>query len=441
MKRILAIILTACMLFALAACSGNDNTNQKTSDSPSQSPENSTSVSPAPSTPSSSSSPVVPPSEDELGTDPLDKVGFYDPDYDYNANKRYKVAYVTLGLSVFHADFDLAFQHWASVSNVEYTGVYSVADNDAFLNQIRAFKDQGYDGLLFDPDMMLYPAIADRCKEVDIEWMGCLGQASTFENGKSTGLLHPYIGHNHYQFGIECTKKVVEYKEQNWPDVDMADVGYLVVDMTTSPPIHERVVAAQATWNEMFPDLPNNIFIVDTSSGSMNIDTANNLATAVLTSNPQFEYWISFATIDDFAQGVAMALENLGMENNGVVSTVGGTSLRAQWDAGQQTAWKYAYNTPNTIYGEPIFFALYAYMSGQATPETIWPSWKNKSSQYGAEYAQLSLPSYWMEYETYRLLFGWADVYAGSSTYGYDTAGISRDLYSTRLAIPEEYKG
>ncbi len=437
MKKLFAILLTVCMAVTLAACAGDTSTRNGTSAQPSANTDAST-------PPTVETIPTAPLTEEDTGLDPLDKIGFYDPDYDYSQNKKFKVAYMVLGMTAFNNDFDKAFEHWASLSNVDYTGIWSAADNDSFLTQIRAFKDQGYDGLLMDPDMMIYPAIAEICDEIDMQWMGGMGQAMKWkDDGSPDGLVHPYVGHNHFTFGTACANKLLDYAAQTWPDVPLSDIGYMAIDMALSPPLHQRVEGAMQAWAEA--GAPNgNMFIADVG-GDMTLDAAQNVAMAQLTTNAQYDHWLIFGVVDDFAQGAANALENLGFADNSCVATVGGSMLRTAWDEGRTSAWRYAYNTPNTIYGEPIFFALYAFMSGQATPETIWPSWVNKSpdsvANFGDTYAQLLLPSYWMEYETYKTLYAWADVYAQDNTFGYPNEGITRDQYPSRLAIPESYRG
>jgi ABC-type sugar transport system substrate-binding protein len=424
------------MALTLAACAGGGTTTE-----PSTAP--SAASTPA-ATPSAEATPAEPLTEEALGTDPLDKVGFYDPSYDYTANKKFKVAYMTIGMTVFNNDFDKAFAHWAELSNVDYTGIWSATDNDSFLTQIRAFKDQGYDGLLMDPDMMIYPSIAEICAEIDIQWMGGMGAAMKWtEEGMPNGLVHPYVGFDHLTFGQNCGNKLLEYAAQTWPDVALSDIGFLSVDFALSPPLHQRVEGAMQAWTAAgVPE--GNMFIADVGS-DMTLDTAQNVATAQLTTNAQFDHWLVVGVIDDFAQGAANALENLGLAETACVVTVGGTMLRTAWDEGSSSAWRYAITTPNAIYGEPIFFALYAFMSGQATPETIWPSWVNHNpdavTYYGETYAQLLLPAYWMDQETYKQLFAWADVYAVDNNYGYPTDGITRDQYPSRIAIPEYYKG
>jgi predicted small lipoprotein YifL len=439
MKKLFALLLAVCMVLSLAACGSKTTTETSATPAASSAPA---SDSAAPASPSESAS-AAPLTEESTGTQPLDKVGFYDPSYDYTQNKKFKVGYMCIGMTVFNNDFDKAFAHWASLSNVDYTGIWSASDNDGFLTQIRAFKDQGYDGLLMDPDMMIYSSINKICTEIGMQWMGGMGAAMNYkEDGTPNGLVHPYVGFDHLVFGTNCGTKLLDYAKTAWPDVALSDIGFLSIDFALSPPLHQRVQGAEQAWKAAgVPE--SNIFVADVGS-DMTLDTAQNVATAQLTTNAQFEHWLVVGVIDDFAQGAANALENLGLADKSCVVTVGGTMLRSAWDQGQASAWRFAMTTPNAIYGEPIFFALYAFMSGQAKPETIWPSWVNHNAEatkyYGETYAQLQLPAYWMEQDSYKKLFAWADVYAKDNCYGYPTEGITRDQYPSRIAIPDSYK-
>jgi hypothetical protein len=447
MKKLLALFLAVCMVISLAACAGGGATTDASA-TPSAAGTAPASASAAPSADAAASAsgtaPAGPLTDQDTGSQPLDKVGFYDPNYDYTQNKKFKVGYMCIGMTVFNNDFDKGFAHWAKLANVDYTGIWSASDNDGFLTQIRAFKDQGYDGLLMDPDMLIYPSIAQICDEIGMQWMGGMGQAMKYkEDGTPNGLVHPYVGFDHLTYGVACGNKLLEYAKQTWPDVALADIGFLSIDMALSPPLHQRVTGAMQAWTAAgVPEA--NQFVADVG-GDMTLDAAQNVATAQLTTNAQFDHWLILGVIDDFAQGAANALENLGLSDNACVVTVGGTMLRTAWDEGRTSAWRYAYTTPNAIYGEPIFFALYAFMSGQAKPETIWPSWINHNAEsvkyFGDTYAQLLLPSYWMDHETYKTLHAWADVYAQDNSYGYPTEGITRDQYPSRVAIPDYYKG
>jgi DNA-binding LacI/PurR family transcriptional regulator len=436
MKKALALILALSLCLGLFACGNGDG---GTSPTPSTAPATET-------PPVDPGTPTAPP---DLGNDLLDKVGFYDPDYDYSANKKYKFTYMVVGMETpFNQDFHKGFTHWASKANVEYDAQIRVAaTNEDYLAQLSQIKEQGYDGLLADPDMTVYAQIAQICSEIGLQWMGGMGSAQAMsidaDGNVSLGkLLHPYVGFSHFEYGIEVANKLLAYAKANWADIPLDEIGLLQLDMAISPPLHQRIEGSTQAWlaaggsqdNIVYADVP-----------EMTQQAAQAQAQAAISQNSQFEYWLVVAVIDDFAAAAAESLEQLGLGDQACGATVGGTMLMQQWDSGRTTSWKYALSTPTGMYAEPIFFALYAFVNGDATPENIWPSWINHSAEsvafYGDTYAQLMLPSYWMEQDSYKKLFAWADVYMGGVIYGYDQTGITRDDFPGRVSVPDYYKG
>ena len=57
-----------------------------------------------------------------------------------------------------------------------------------------------------------------------------------------------------------------------------------------------------------------------------------------------------------------------------------------------------------------------------------------------------ALPAFWIEYETYKHVIKWSDIYAGSDYYAdypaeFNGKEITRDDFSVRVEIPEGYAG
>ena len=85
------------------------------------------------------------------------------------------------------------------------------------------------------------------------------------------------------------------------------------------------------------------------------------------------------------------------------------------------STWQTAIYTAQDMYSEPIICALYAFMSGQATPETIWPDWKNPAD--GGTYAKLYLNSATLRHEDYQEYMEWVDSYTGMDNSNYEYNG------------------
>ena len=180
-------------------------------------------------------------------------------------------------------------------------------------------------------------------------------------------------------------------------------------------------------------------FEIDVSSYGMTLQGAIDGATPVLSTNDQYKYWLIFGLIDDLAMGAATVVDQMGLTETSCINCIGGPGLQTQLDAGQHTAFRYAYATPNLLYAEPIIGALYAFKMGWATPDTLWPSWV-KASDHGGEghsYANLLLPSYWIDESNYQQFYAWADMYSGDDYYGYSQEGVSIDDYSPFVEVPD----
>lgn len=442
MKKFLAIILVLVMCFSFVACNSDKpsddaaNTDGAGTSDPVNTGDN--------STPSNTGGTDLGGEGDgpiDTGSEDLDLIGMYNPDYDYSQNPTYKVAYVVLATGVLYEAFGTAFEHWCSVMNMEYLGLREFAgDKDAYLTGLTTIAREA-DGLLIDPDAQMYTRCAEILDELGKPWMGCMAAPRDYEQD-GMPLLHPFVGFDNYQVGTIMVPKLLEFKEELWPDVDWSEVGFITVDFSISPPLHDRERGAYDTLSQLQPELLDNYFVADTAINTFDVDTSSQVVSSVLATNPHIEYWLIFAEVDTMAQGSAAAVDTVGLTDTSAVVTFGGTGLQLQWDSGTQDAWRAACYLPQTLYAEPIIGALYAYMSGQAEPNTIWPSWCNVNDQGGEDgpYASRLLPAFWIEYDNYKAMIKWSDVYSNSNFFpDYPADGLTRDSYSAAVTIPASY--
>lgn len=433
MKKILAILLVVVLMLSLVACGGDSNTNTE----PEKKPESSDNNTPA--APSNSGGNAL--ADDEENAQPIDntatgEIGMYNPDYDYAANKTYKVCYYVLTTGVLYEAFGDAFAHWCSVANMEYGGLIDAGGNkDQYLSNLTTLAGQ-YDGILIDPDAEQYTRCAEILNETTCAWMGCMAAARDYTK-EGSPLLHPYCGFDNVLVGEMMVPELMKIKNELWPDVDDSEFGFITVDFSVSPPLHERATGCYNALTALDPSWADRYYVADCSISTFDVDTSNTVVSAVLAEHSDIEYWLVFAEIDDMAQGAAAAFDTIGLTDTAAVVTFGGTGLQLQWDAGQQDAWREACYLPQTIYAEPIIFALYAYMNGDITPEDIWPEWVDA---HDGGYAKRLLPAFWITYENYQHVIRWSDIYAGSDYYpAYPSDGITRDDFSTKVNIPASY--
>ena len=465
MKKILAVFLIALMLFSLIACNSGDGgvasqapSESGTSSAPAETSSAPSSTQPAPSASGNQAAPpgtTAPPEKEELtftgnfGDDPLDMVGWYDPDYNYAANPTYVVQYMVANVSVLNQQASDAFEHWAGLMNVEYRGMWAASgDNDLYLSTIPLMAAD-VDGFVFDPDSSIIPRVAEITDELGKPWM-CYMSKARADNVVTAPLIHPNVGFDNYYRGTLLFDKLMEFKDRLWPDVPMEDFGFLCVDYSLSVDIHDRYLGCLYSYQQA--GLPeDHFFLADCASGKFDTDTASQLTSAMLAAQPQFEYWLISAANDDLAMGAAAAVETFGLTDNTAAVSCGGSGLQVQFDAGVQTAWRSANFSPNVIFAEGVLGALYAFMSGRATPETIWPSWINVNDRGDVfdsngnlvkegSYARVLLPTYWIEFDNYQHFLRWSDIYAGFDYFSqYPSEGINKDDYSARADIPSYY--
>jgi ABC-type sugar transport system substrate-binding protein len=413
MKKVMAILIATLMVFSLFACSSTPaSTSPSASASASTAPSGDTSASP------SAAGNV--------------EVGFFDSSVDYTKNTKYKVAYMYSGTSVLYDMFSKAFEGWAKRMNVDYNS-FSATDADQFLTTIQTYADQGYNGLLLDPDSTTYPAVVSLMKDVKLPWMGCMSGAYD-DSGK---LVHPAVGFDNVGFGHDMFQWCIDYAKKNWPDATPENTGGIFVGYSVVPLLEQRHTGAHdafiaAGYKE------SNFFFADGVTGDMTAQTGYNLSATIMASNPNIKYWIGCGFFDDYTDGIVRAAADAGKSDTTVCSTAGGSALINHWDAGETSSWKSAIFTDQRLYAEPIFCGLYAMMSGQATAETLWPEWVDHSK--GETYANLQLPSTTITQDMYKDYLSFVDKYTGIVQYSQYNITDPK-TYPTKLEAPASYKG
>ena len=369
------------------------------------------------------------------------EIGMFNLDYDYFANPRFRVQYVILNFSGLHDTFHRAFTSWAERANVEYLGFIEFSnDADQFMMSLPMLAE-GADGLVLDPDQQMYNRIAEVLADLGTPWMSGMAVPQDMET-EGFPLMHPYAGFNQDFIGRQFPSHIINGARRMWPDVPLNEFGFIVIDHSTVFALHQRALGALASLEENYSEyftLGENLFVADTSIGMWDIDTSNDVVSAILAMNPQITRWLAFGLVDTQAQGAALALDMAGYEDDSYVSAFGGEGARLMWDAGQSSAWRSAGSSATMVFGEPIFFALYAFMAGHATPETLWPEWVNCAD--GEVYPSRLIPFFWVTQENYRYVYAWGDVYGGSNLFPeYSREGITHDTFSARVPIPAFYR-
>ena len=422
MRKAMAIILVLLMAVSLFACNKTTTTSPSPSTAPSTAP--STEPSAAPSTEANPSTEASPGAEKA-------KVGYYDPSMDYSKNPNYKVAYIMSSTSVLYDMFSKAFKAWSERANCTYNDFSCNSDNDLFITTVQTYGDQGYNGLLLDPDSTIYPRVTEICDELKMPYMGCMAPALD-DDGK---MVHPYIGFDNYQAGVAMATFNVDYAKKNFADAKPEELGAIFIGYSVVPVLAEREAGYLDTFKAAFPNSANNYYFCDGVTGKMDAQTGYDLAAATISAHAEIKYWLISGFFDDYTDGAARAIEAAGKTETTVCSTFGGSGLINQWDAGETgSAWRGAVYTDQRLYAEPIFFGLYALITGEATPETLFPEWVNHKN--GDTYATVQLPTAVITQDMYREYLMWVDTYTGIHQNEYD---VTPGNYSPYAEVPASY--
>ena len=440
MKKALALLLALLMVLSLVACGGNGEDAKE------------------PSTPSGDTTPAgddntgdetpavteATPNMNEDGTPNLDRIAYYDRNYDYTQNEKFKVMYLAASSSFLYQMGADAYAHWAPLFNCEWCDfVSSEGDSDLYMTQLQQNIDSGVQGFVLDPDNTIFPAVAELLTNYpEIQWMSQMSPPRDGETGDGLpvggNMIHPYIGFDNYEAGAQQVLYLDEWRKANIPDASWDEIGLACFTYSVSPPLAEREVGARETFEKVGGNM-DNYTAVDCVSGGLTQQSGIDTFTPVVTNNPNLKYWLIVGLIDDFAQGAAVVVDQAGLTDNSCITAFGGAGWIAQTDAGQQNAFRAALFTANNLYSEPILGCVYAFLMGWATPETIFPSWikENDHGGEGHTYASVLLPTCWLEPDTYQQYLEWSDWYAKADAYKYDVE-IKGDEYSPFVEVPSE---
>ena len=381
------------------------------------------------------------------------ETGMYNPDYDYSALPRYKVAYIVLNNTHnLYTSYGTAYEHWASLMNVEYQGLIDFAgDGDELLGELSALAHEN-DGLIIDAGENMLPRIKEIMDVAGTPWMSNAMAPRDSKTGGTT-VLHPGFNYDHYTRGGEVAAKLLEYRDKLWPDVPDTEFGFITTDYSISPLHHQRALGAGYKIEEIAPHFmnENRYFVVDLSvvyeqwGQKPHFDNVDSYAIhgEVIEVNPQIRYWLVFAQTDDMALSAADVLDYMGYAETSFIASSGTSKVpHEQWENSSDSAWKAVYDIPMAIYAELAIGALHAFMAGWATPETIWPEWVNvnDSGGEGHTYASRIPPMYWIDCDNYREVLKWFDIYAGTDYFPeYPIGDLTRYSYSTVVEVPDYY--
>jgi hypothetical protein len=367
MKKILAILLVVCMTVALFACGG------KTDPTPSSAPTPTAPVE-SPSEPGGAT-PTAPATDGiPLGT----ILGG-----DHTSREKFKIVYMCNTLAwAWNAAIADTLGKLGTPLNYEFTAWACNNDFDAFLNNIPAFANQGYQGFVLGIDDTLAQSAMDACKEAGVSF---IAESTTIMN--SDGVC---IWSSVQQAQVKNGETAVQWLYDHWKDywtdetLDGKKVGLIGLNYSAVSGINERKPGVEGKFNELFPDgkfFDGDLAALGTTGFSS--EGGNQLATQIYSQNPDIEKWFVVAYVDDWAIGATRAAEQQNITDKTLVVSIQADAFLAEM-ANNYTGNVYvaACAVSSTEFAIDMANYLVATLEGLTTPETIWAEYHDAGGSY-----------------------------------------------------------
>lgn len=417
--RLFALLLTLLITLSLLACSSDSSQNK---------PGSVSSYSAEPSAAGENSDANA--SSDKYGSDQTLASGFglYREDFDYSTMERFSVVGMFNEMNSMYQEMDYYFKIWAERTNCDYTMFDAGRDSDAFITAIETYANQGVDGVIINPDAAVMPRIVEVLEENDMNYMSGFSPAVYSDNTYA----HPFVGTDNYEIGHTLGSWLANYAD-TIEGFDLSKAAVVWMDWSVSNEIHLRGIGVWYAWDEHFGNAKDAFKYIDAvSEGTMTEEVGYNLMSSLIVTNKDIKYWFAATTIESFAFGAARALEDYGLDETSACCNNGADSLVVQWDKGIQTCYRAANSIQQAARTNAYWNALYAFMAGWATPESIWPDCKPD----GETYAYVILEPHMVTYDTYKSYYAWGDHISGHTKYGYEYDGSEFEPYTISKEYP-----
>jgi ABC-type sugar transport system substrate-binding protein len=371
MKKTLVILLALIMAISLAACSSGDKKDDTAKDKDSK--------------------PIVA-AEPDKGAN---TVGYITDDVDHFARDPYNFVYMYYDDSPLVDSTYASFVNLGTVYNFNMTKMSGDESPETYMTNLQALIDRGdVDGFFIDTDPQFQDQLMETLNASGIPYMN-MYTAFFDEAGAS---LTVGVGLDQYQSGFESMQWLIDHYKEFWgEDVDTSTIGLLDIDFSISPDLQARTEGIKDSFTQAFPD-NDNIFIVDgLTGGTVSTEVGYDLTSQTVTANSKVKYWLVSSCLENYAQGAARAAEELGRDDEFLISDVGSTILPSEWDTGYDGAWKTCYAMSDYAYSAPAALGLIAIADERATADTLWAEIrkeKDKRTIWEAESGMITKDDY-----------------------------------------------
>lgn len=362
MKKILALLLALVLVFSLCACGDTAAKGDKDD-----------TKAPATATPDS-------PDDESTGGDDeptgVEDVGYYTDDVDHFAREPYKFVYCYSAASALSDNMIDCYKRLGELYNFELGEMCGNSNAEAYIQGIELEVNKGADGLFVDADPVIHARVYELLNELEIPYVSLFNPMAD-ESGKIVG---PSVGIRQNDAGRDAIQWYADRYKDYWGEIDMSKLCMLVLNFSTSPAFQQRADGAYERFAECFPGAAT-LEADGVTSGKLNSEAGYNLTSQVISAHPEYDYWIVFAVVEDYAQGATRYAETTAHPENILITNSGSNILPLEFESGYDgTSWKVAYAVSDISYAGPSVTGLLAICDGRATEETVWSSWKTEGN-------------------------------------------------------------
>lgn len=345
MKKYLALFLSLLMVFALFGCDTNNNTAEETTSAPTA-------------------------TATDTGTTDATTVG-----------EGMSFVYLCGSMTFpFCQAVAARFQEYADEVGATMIIGSSDFDNEEMIRLVETYAQQ-VDGMFVNSGAELSNSIMDIANEAGVP---LLSESTNLIDATTGELLTAGVELNAYDCGYKCSQWICEnYEDLGYDASNMDTLGFIVASYSAVISFNDRAQGALDRFAETFPDCEN-IYIADAlNQGAVTAEAALTETAAILAAHPEIETWFIVGILDDFAQGAVRAIEAAGLEDQTLVTSVGGEVLVQEWESGYEGCWKACALFTGADFSDQLWPAMMSVISGEKTVEELWPDWKAEGENYG----------------------------------------------------------
>ena len=398
MKKLMALLLALVMVFSLVACGESQ---------PSTTPDKPSSPSPGgENTPAAGNTPAA-------ASDFTAALGFaLSPDTLKKTGEKYKTVFISFSWDNTIEHAAALMRHVLEPLGCEFTAIASDSNPDTFINNVENYVSQGYDGMILNVYSTTSGRTAEILEEAGIPWMPFTSPPHDYDGN----IVTPYIGVDDNYVGKRLVQEALAWAKENWPDFDIKDTYIYMIDVSTAPELHARVLAMNEEAQKTCPDAYK-IEIGDSiaEGGGFSPEVAYNMCVRTFAANPDVKYWIVLHPFDYYVSGTCRAAEDYNMVDRVCTVCCNGDNYLPVLKDGTAGCWRFCLYWDNGLWGYLYACGIYALVSGACKPEELWSDYIVE----GTDFANLRLACIVMGPDNYEDVLGFYDNYTGYDYFGY----------------------